>query len=41
VEITIHEPTTVKEAGSRKALAEQCERLVSDTVAQMLTGRTH
>lgn len=41
VEITIHEPTTVKAAGSRKALAEQCERLIGDTVAQMLTGRPH
>lgn len=41
VEITIHEPTTVKAAGSRKALAEQCETLIRETVAQKLTGRPH
>lgn len=39
VEITIHEPTTVKAAGSRKALAEQCEKLIRETVARSLAGR--
>ena len=40
IEITIHEPTTVKAAGSRKALAEQCETLIRETVAKALAGRS-
>lgn len=40
IEIRLHEPTTIQAAGSRKALAEQVEKLISETVAQMQTGRS-
>lgn len=39
VEITLHPPITLKQAGSRKALAEHCETLIHATVARSLAGR--
>lgn len=38
-EITIHDPVTVAEIGSRKALAAKCEALVSESLARSLAGR--
>lgn len=38
-EITIHPSMTVEQAGSRKALAAQCEALVSESLVRSLTGR--
>jgi 1-acyl-sn-glycerol-3-phosphate acyltransferase len=39
VEVIFHEPTTLAQAGSRKALAHHCESLISRTLTQTLAGR--
>jgi lyso-ornithine lipid O-acyltransferase len=39
VEVTFHEPTTLAQAGSRKALAHHCESLIARTLTDTLSGR--
>ncbi len=39
VEITLHEPLTLAEAGGRKALAAACEKTIGETLALALAGR--
>lgn len=38
-EIVIHPPITVEEVGSRKALTQRCEALVSESLSRSLRGR--
>src|SRR5262245_28039014 len=38
-EVIFHEPVTIDRFGTRKALAEECWRVVSEGVATLLTGR--
>jgi 1-acyl-sn-glycerol-3-phosphate acyltransferase len=38
-EVIFHEPVTIDNFASRKALAEQCWRVVSEGVASLLSGR--
>lgn len=39
VEVTFHEPVTIDQFGSRKAMGEHCQRLVARGVAESLSGR--
>jgi lyso-ornithine lipid O-acyltransferase len=39
VEVIFHEPTTLAQAGSRKALAHHCESLIGRTLTATLAGR--
>jgi lyso-ornithine lipid O-acyltransferase len=39
VEVIFHEPVTIDRFGTRKALAEECWRIVSEGVATLLVGR--
>ena len=38
-EITLHPSMTVEECGSRKALTQKCEAIISDSLARALAGR--
>ena len=38
-EITLHPSMTVEEVGSRKALTQKCEAIISDSLAKALAGR--
>jgi lyso-ornithine lipid O-acyltransferase len=39
VAVTFHRPVTLAQFGSRKALAEHCQRVIADGVARALAGR--
>jgi len=38
-EITLHPPMTVEEVGSRKAMTQKCEAIISESLARSLAGR--
>ena len=39
VEVEFHPPVTIDGFGSRKALAEHCQRVIADGVARAISGR--